>query len=42
MQAKYKNCIFFASKFVGTVFVCSFYDSVTSSHVITESSVILA
>ena len=34
--------MFFSLKFVGTVFISSPYDSITSSHVITESSIILA
>ena len=33
---------FFSFKFVGIVFVSSWYDSVTSLHAISKSSVILA
>ena len=47
MQVKYISfCIlqitFFSLKFVGIVFVSSSYDSITSSYVIVESSIILA
>ena len=46
MQAKYRNlCVTgscFPLKIVGTIFVFLLYDSVISSHVITESSIIFA
>ena len=42
MQAKYRNFVYFRllflSKFGGTVFVSSSYDSINLSHVIAESS----
>ena len=42
MQVKYRlQVAFFSLKFVKIVFVSSSYDSIISSHVVTESSVIL-
>ena len=46
MSAKYKNFAFyrllFSLKFVGFVFASSSYDSIISSRVIAESSIIFA
>ena len=47
MQVKYRNFVFyklyfFSLKFIGTAFDSLLYDSIIPSHVITESSLILA